>query len=220
MAMRKNYFIWLCTTFMMVLTGCSRDNEIEADSYDPEYQVKYYSQDPNLKKVQRRWYGDKEITLFPQEKPPYYLMVMWNEDEGKKALDYITDKGDGVVTFRHDYDNDKNCAFIVCNKYISCPYLYVSSSYKESGTFLLENEYVRIVNRIILKMKEGQSVEAIEKKYYHVLERDTTNELKDMIIFNCSLKTSYEILHLTDEIHFRDDVEWAEPSMIAPIHYL
>lgn len=47
-------------------------------------------------------------------------------------------------------------SIIVCNKYISCPYLYISSSYKESEA---------------------------------------------------------------EEIKLRDDVEWAEPNMYAPIHY-
>lgn len=218
--MKKKNFIWLCTLFLMVLTGCSRDNEIEAESYDPEYQVKYYSQDPSLKKMQRRWYEDKEIILFPQEKPPYYLFVIWNNDEGKKALDYIVSKDDGVVIEKRDYgDGNRNWAYITTSKYISCPYLYISSSYKESNDFLREYEYVRIVNRIILKMKEGKSVEAIEKKYSHVLERDTTERVRGIEKFNCNLKTSCEIIQLTDEIHLRDDVEWAEPSMIAPIHF-
>lgn len=216
--MKRNILLWICAALTLVV-GMSSCNKEE---YDSNYQVKYYDHDPNLHKKQRRYYQDKVISLYPQEKPPFYLMVKWDSEEGKKALDYITSKEDGVVTKRYDSEYEENLSVIVCNKYIYCPYLYISSSYKDSTDFLYENEYIRIDCRILLKMKEGKSVEAIEREYADVMKRDTNRSewaAKDTEAFDCNLRTSYEILKLAEELHFRDDVEWAEPNMSAPIHF-
>ena len=230
--MKKNYLFVIGAAMILAvgLNSCSSDDEIEAEitdpTYqveaeitDPTYQVKYYSQDPNLHKTQRRWYDDKPIELYPQKEPPYILMVKWDSDEGKKALDYIAGKNDGVVQNRYDSDYE-NMSIIVCSKYISCPYLYISSSYKDSENFLYENEYVRVDCKILMKMKEGKSVDPIVKKYANVLIRYTGDEkLYGVERFDCTLKTSFEVLQLTEEIHHRDDVEWAEPNMFSPIHF-
>ena len=146
-------------------------------------------------------------------------MVKWDSDQGKKALDYIAGKDDGVILERHDTDHE-NMSIILCNKYIYCPYLYVSSSYKSSENFLYENEYIRIDNKIMLKMKDGKSVDPIAEKYADVLIRYTGDEkVFGTEIFDCTLRTSCEVLRLAEEIHLRDDVEWAEANMYSPIHF-
>ena len=217
----KKKVIGICTAVLIAfgISSCSSDDEIEVESYDSTYEVKYYSQDPDLHKAQRRWYYDKSIEMYPQSEPPYILMVKWDSDQGKKALDYIAGKDDGVILDRHDSDHE-NMSIILCNQYITCPYLYVSSSYKSSENFLYENEYIRIDNKIMLKMKDGKSVDPIVRKYANVLIRYTGNEkVKGTEIFDCTLRTSCKVLKLAEEIHLRDDVEWAEPNMYSPIHY-
>lgn len=217
----KKKVIGICTAVLIAfgISSCSSDDEIEVESYDSTYEVKYYSQDPDLHKAQRRWYYDKSIEMYPQSEPPYILMVKWDSDQGKKTLDYIAGKDDGVILDRHDSDHE-NMSIILCNQYITCPYLYVSSSYKSSENFLYENEYIRIDNKIMLKMKDGKSVDPIVRKYANVLIRYTGNEkVKGTEIFDCTLRTSCEVLKLAEEIHLRDDVEWAEPNMYSPIHY-
>lgn len=217
----KKKVIGICTAVLIAfgISSCSSDDEIEVESYDSTYEVKYYSQDPDLHKAQRRWYYDKSIEMYPQSEPPYILMVKWDSDQGKKALDYIAGKDDGMILDRHDSDHE-NMSIILCNQYITCPYLYVSSSYKSSENFLYENEYIRIDNKIMLKMKDGKSVDPIVRKYANVLIRYTGNEkVKGTEIFDCTLRTSCEVLKLAEEIHLRDDVEWAEPNMYSPIHY-
>ena len=217
----KKKVIGICTAVLIAfgISSCSSDDEIEVERYDSTYEVKYYSQDPDLHKAQRRWYYDKSIEMYPQSEPPYILMVKWDSDQGKKALDYIAGKDDGVILDRHDSDHE-NMSIILCNQYITCPYLYVSSSYKSSENFLYENEYIRIDNKIMLKMKDGKSVDPIVRKYANVLIRYIGDKkVKGTEIFDCTLRTSCEVLKLAEEIHLRDDVEWAEPNMYSPIHY-
>lgn len=214
------------SVFLLMLSGCSSDDEvIESESYDPTYQVKFYSQDPNLNKRQGYWYQDTFIEMIPQKEPPYLLMVKWDSDEGKKALDYIVGKDDGVVLNRYD-NYEKNTAFIVCQKYFTCPYLFVSSSYKTAENFH-EEDYIRVSCRIVLMMESGKSPEAIERDYADVLKLDRETYYSELyfydvlfpcFVFDCNLKTSYEVLQLAEEIHLRDDVKWAEPDMYMPIH--
>ena len=219
--MKKSIYLWLCALVLTIvgLSSCSSDDEIEVESYDSTYDVRYYSKDPNLHKAQRRLYFDQSIEMYPQSEPPYILMVKWDSDQGKNALDYISGKDDGVILERHDSDYE-NMSIIICNKYILCPYLYVSSSYKSSENFLYEDEYIWIDCKIMLKMKEGKSVDPIVEKYSDVLIRYTGDEkVRGTEIFDCTLRTSCEVLRLAEEIHLRDDVEWAEPNMYSPIHF-
>jgi hypothetical protein len=216
--MKKKNLLWI-SVFLLMLSGCSRDDEVmETESYDPTFQVKYYNQDPNLNKRQGYWYQDSFIEMIPQKKPPYLLMVKWDSDEGEKALDYIVGKDDGVVLNRFD-NGEKNTAFIVCQKYFTCPYLFVSSSYKTVENSH-EEDYIRVSCRIVLMMESGKSHEAIERDYADVLklDREEYNEYSSWLVFDCNLKTSYEVLQLAEEIHLRDDVQWAEPDMYMPFH--
>ena len=217
--MKKKCLLWM-SVLLLMLSGCSSDDEVmETESYDPTYQVKYYSQDPNLNKRQGYWYEDSFIEMIPQKEPPYLLMVKWDSDEGEKALDYIVGKDDGVVLNRYD-NGEKNTAFIVCQKYFTCPSLFVSSSYKTAEIYR-EEDYIQVSCRIVLKMEPGKSHEAIERDYADVLklDREEYNEYSSRLVFDCNLKTSYEVLQLAEEIHLRDDVQWAEPVKYSPIHF-
>ena len=219
--MKQSSLLWMgiVLTLIIGMCSCSSDDEMGTTNYDALFDVSYYDQDPSQDKRQGYWFGEEFIELTPQKEPPFILIVKWDSDIGKNALDYIVSKNDGVVQNRHNYQED-NTALIVCNKYISCPYFYVSSSYKSSKAHLLENEYCRVDNRIILKMKEGMDVEIIEHRYADVLIRYIGDEqLKGMEIFDCKLKSSCEVLQMAEEINQRDDVEWAEPNMSFPIHF-
>lgn len=219
--MKNNLFLLAAVVLVAgMLCACGSDDEMmETEVYGATYQVKYYSQDPHLNKRQGYWYEDSFIEMTPQKEPPYLLMVKWDSDEGEKALDYIVGKDDGVVLNRYD-TGEKNTAFIVCQKYFTCPYLFVSSSYKTTDTYRIE-DYIQVSCRIVLGMEPGKSPEAIERDYAGILklDREKYNEHPTWpIAFDCNLKTSYEVLQLAEEIHLRDDVKWAEAAMYMPFY--
>ncbi|MBO5627578.1 MAG: hypothetical protein J5965_00685 [Aeriscardovia sp.] len=212
--MKRLYLHFIMILIAGAVVGCSNDDE--SDRYDHAYKVSYFDRDPNINQRQGYWVREKFIELTPEKEPPFTLLVKWNDAEGEKAFNYIVGKKDDVVMEK--YRIDSNTAVIICKKYIICPYLFVSSSYKSSTT-VFEKDYLRIDNRILLKMKAGKSVEAIADKYADVLTLDTDNELTAGVeAFDCKLKTSCEVLQLADEIKQRDDVEWAEPNMYAPYY--
>ena len=211
--MKRIHFLLALMLVTGIVIGCSNDDE--SDLYDQAYKVSYFGQDPSINQRQGYWYGEKFIELTPQKEPPFLLMVKWNDAEGEKAFNYIVGKKNDMVIEK--YDIGPNVAIIVCKKYISCPYMFVSSSYKTPS--IRENEYLRVDNRILIMMKAGKSVEPIAEKYADVLTLDTNRELSGGVeAFDCTLKTSCEVLQLAEEIKQRDDVEWAEPNMYAPFH--
>ncbi len=223
--MKKSSFLWVFIMLMLAISmsSCSSDDgQVEdnllddmVDIYDPNFKVSYYNQDPGLQFRQNHWVNGHCHEMIPQKEPPYILLVNWDSDKGKEALDYITNKGDGVVISRNDFGHE-NTSLIVCNKFILCPYLYISSSYKSSDEYLLENEYIRIGSLILLKMKEGQSVEAITRDYADFLELYHNNKLYGVYAFRCTLRFSCQVLQLAETLHLREDVEWAEPDMWLP----
>ena len=221
--MKKCFLLWMSAMLMLVvgMSSCSSDDGQVVDDmvevYDPFFKVSYYNQDPGLQCRQNHWVNGHCYEMTPQKEPPYIMLVNWENDKGKAALDYITNKDDGVVLSRHDFDYE-NMSLIVSNKFILCPYFYISSSYKSSDDSLLENEYIRINCRILLKMKEGQSVEAITRDYADFLELDPNNKLHGVYAFRCTLRFSCQVLQVAEELHLREDVEWAEPDMLTPIH--
>ncbi len=220
--MKRNCILWMFAMLMLAvgMSSCSSDDgQVEdklvydmVDIYDPYFEVSYYNQDPGLQFRQNHWVNGHCYEMTPQKEPPYILLVNWESDKGKEALDYITNKGDGVVLERYDLGLN-NMSLIVCTKFILCPYFYISSSYKSS----VENEYIRIHCRIMLKMKEGQSVEAITRDYADLLELDPNNKLNGIYTFRCTLRFSCQVLQLAETLHLREDVEWAEPDMWVPI---
>ena len=220
--MKKYLFMMMSVVLIALLAGCGSDDEQVdvklVEIYDPVFQVSYYNQDPGLQFHQNHWVDDHCYEMTPQKEPPYILLVQWNSDKGKKALDYITSKDDGVVLSRQDLGYE-NMSLIICRQFILCPYFYVSSSYQFSDGYFLENEFIRIDSRILLKMKEGKSMEAIfsNSKYFEYLIPETYNKLDGVYTFRCKLRFSCQVLQLAEEIHLRDDVEWAEPSMMTPI---
>ena len=222
---RLSYLPFLMVSALM-LWACSSDDEVETASYDDVYQVKYYDQDPAGSEVQGRWYSNHFHQMLPQDAPPYNLLMIWNDDKGKEAFDYIVSKNDGVVIKELPYSRE-NERWLLTNKIIECPYLFVSTAYmeKDDYTFQETGLFTHILPTVIVKMKEGESYEDIQRRYADWLTLDKSYFDKPYYTqsrichFDCNLKTSREVLRLCSEIHQRDDVEWCEPNMYMPIYY-
>lgn len=211
--MKKKVLLFFASAVVALLcvSACSSGDDENASSDNPAYDVSYYDRNPDLSERQGYWYNGTFIRLTPQENPSYRMLLKWDSDEGKQALDYITGNNDGVVVER--YDNSANMALIVSNKYLVCPYLYISSSYKMSDGSLYD---IWINNVILLKMKDGKSIDSIAQEYADALIHDSS-KADGVEAFRCKLKTSCEMLQLVETIRQRNDVEWTEPDMYAPV---
>ena len=188
--------------------ACSDDDELETDSYDPTYKVSYYNHDPGLNVKQGYWVDDGFIEMVPLKKPPYYILVKWSDEKGKEAIDYILEKNPGVVSKSAEMTINNEYR-IITSKYFESPYFFVSSTYNSNehypGTLVLP--------QIIIKMEDGKDVNTIEELYASELTLERKQNLKDMYLFNCNLKTSRDVLRLAAEISQHDLVQWAEPNM-------
>lgn len=137
--MKKAIMMWSVLLTFGTLCACSSDNDVIGTGYDSDYemwslenydstyyQVKYYNQYPDLNVKQGYWMQDGFIELFPQGAPPYNLLVKWSDEQGKKAIDYILEKNQDVMT-KESYLETENEYIITSNQYFVSPCFYVSS---------------------------------------------------------------------------------------------
>ena len=220
--MKKVLFVFGALLTLGLLCACSSDDEVagtdhssdygmwETENYDSMYQVNYYSQNPGLDVKQGYWTPNGFIELYPQSTTPYNLLVQWNDEQGKKVIDYILAKNQDMMT-KDAYVETSNEYRITSNIYFESPYIYVSSYYKSSEFPNLDRYNVVVLPQIMLKMKEGESVETIIRDYANMLKfGGMISEKLGIYIFDCNLKTSRELLELNAEICQRDDVEYSD----------
>lgn len=225
--MRKAIMMWSVLLTFGTLCACSSDTDVvgmgndgdhemwSSENYDSTYyQVKYYHQYPDLNVKQGYWTQDGFIELFPQNAPPYNLLVKWSDELGKKAIDYILEKNPDVMT-KEAYSEISNEYIITSNLYFESPYFYVSSYYKSSDMPTLDRYSIVVLPQIILTMKEGKSVESIMKDYADVLTLNNAIEDWGIYTFDCNLNTSQELLELNAEIYQRDDVEYSDFNTVG-----
>ena len=215
----------LMGVLLLAFMGCSSDNEVEIteneveateSDYDPTYEVSFYDQDPGTNMKLGYLVGNEFLELIPQSQPPYVLLVQWSDEKGKKAIDNILEKYPDVMSKLSDGVN--NGYKISSKKYFESPHFFVSSSYKEGKYVTLDSYNVRLAPEMVIKMKEGKSVEAIERDYANVMTFSKDLSIakfeirRNTYLFHCNLKTSHEVLQLSTELYQRDDVEYAEPN--------
>ena len=209
---RKRDFKLICFSLLMaglgmLLTDCSKDDEPTNSPADEEIQ----NNGPL-----GFWNLNGFIELTPQSTPPYLLIVSWNDEKEKESLDqFVAENGDIVLEL---FDpGDLNWKYMTTTKIINSSDFYVSMSYK--GPNLQDNEYIQVFPRIVLMLNEGNSIEAIQNKYANVMTLDHDSPTAyGRYVFNCNVNTSNEVLRLATEIHERNDVKWAEPELMLPIH--
>ena len=90
--MKQLIEIMMVVLSVCLLTACSSDDgTIGYETYDAEYQIKYYSRPPYANYLQGYWYkeGTKEVfyELTPNTEALYQLLVCPKNDRGKEALE-------------------------------------------------------------------------------------------------------------------------------------
>jgi hypothetical protein len=219
-----------------LLAACSSDDETTGyEEYDAEYQIKYYSRPPYADLEQGYWYKDNTREVFfkltPNTEAPYQLLVCPKNDKGRRTLEYMEEKGDGVIInvykqvhyFDMNFTDSTTHYFVTSTKYFESPDLYVSDNYFSTECGMREGDYCRIVPTIIINLNAGADIKNIEAEYKDVMTLRYTNGRHDSRFttyhFDCQLSNSYEVLRLADELYRRDDVNWADADKYSPIYF-
>jgi hypothetical protein len=216
--MKRNKSLWMSILLMLTLPLISMkcqdlEEEEERISYDETYEVYFYNHDPWLNSTLGHWNGDEFIEFTPQSEPPYTLLVHWWDDKGKQAIDYVLEKNSDTMTKLAEIP--QNNEYRISSKlYFGSPNFYVSSAYKSSEKGWGGGYDILILPQIIVKMKEGKSIEAIEKDFAHFMTLSHEDQyMKNIYIFDGNFLCSYGVLSIASRVHQRDDVEWAEANM-------
>ena len=218
MKMKKN--LLSMSILLLMFVECSSDdgNDVkEVWDFDPTFEVNYYNQPIGLDEKLGYWVGDKFVEMVPQSKPPYTLLVRWNDSQGKEAIDYVLSKNDGVMTLveggaLHGSD-DKGEYRIISNKYIESPYFFVSIAYQTADIPIKDRYDILIIPGITLKVTDDQYLESLKTEYADVMTFTKKSKLEGIYDFECHLNSSRDVLRLCDEIGQRKGILWAEPNM-------
>ena len=207
--MKKSFLFALLLTGAL-FTGCNNDDEsIELVGYDDAYKISYYDSDPGIKTKQGFWVEGKFQKLTPQKNSPFNLFVMWNDPKGKEALDYLVEKNDAVILQCNKHNDYYE---LVTQKYIECPYFYVSSTYQtetDYKTYLLPS--------IEVVFKEGYDyvTHPFQSEYKNELVYEDAKGYHAKFYYRFLHHTSQELVNFVETINKREDIEYASPIFFS-----
>ena len=210
--MKKNlFFSVLLLALGAVFTSC--DTHKDDVVVQVEVDVSFFASLPYANNTQGYYYTEngveKFFKLIPNAKAPFTLLVVLKNDEAKTALSAMKEASNTVLENVQELSAGK---YIVTSRvYFESPLFYVSDNYQVEGDEI-HGYPVLIDPMILIKMKEGKDIKAIEEKYGDKLTKTEENALNGIEKFNCNVSNSYEVLQLAAEISQLEDVEWAEPN--------
>jgi hypothetical protein len=172
--------------------------------------VTFYSSMPYANETRGYWNGESYTQFYQNTKPPFYMMVITRNDEGKEAIKEVVNVEGTVI--EQIYQRNDSIYILSSSLYFESPLFYVSNSYRTDE--MQKDIYpIHILPKIIVKMKNDGDAAAIEEKYKDKLTYNPNNQkLLGVTIFDCHLGNSNEVLKLTEEIGKLEDVAWAEPD--------
>ncbi len=205
----------------LALAGCGNDTAFD----EPVPQVYTAENDPALEKLETNvgyYYGDKGVDLtrfefayraagqyciFPRTEARTQQLEQLAQQEGTQVK---KDNGLYIVTASRD--------FITSDDYVSD--MYFVQYYND------EPDYLVIGPRMTVCVPDPKTKDKILKAYRGKLKESTNSEQghvtwngQYLYKFDCTLKTSEQVMNLADKIYRRDDVSWAEANFHMKIHF-
>ena len=219
--MKQHFKLSFFVVSLILVTGfiVSCDSDNEESSITPvstHADVTFYSSLPYASETRGYWNGDSFIRFHPNVTPPYSLMVVTHNDEGKAALKELADTEKTIIE-QISPIND-SVWFVSSKLYFESPLFYVSNSYR-TDEMKTDSYPIFILPRIVVKMKNGGDVSAIIEKYKDKLTYNPNSQiLSGLTIFESNVNNSNDLLMLVEEIAKLENVAWAEPDYSGGYH--
>ena len=216
--MKKIIFgIALCA---LALAGCGHDTVFDEETivHTP------LENDPALEKLETNvgyYYGDKDGDLtryeFAYRAAGQYCIFPKTEARTQQLAQLSQQEGYQIQQIGYYFLVTGDRDLITDNDYVSDRYFL--------GHYENEPEFLMIGPGITVSVPDPKTKDKILKAYRGKLTESTNSEQGHvtwngdyLYRFDCSLKTSEQVMTLADKLYRRDDVTWAEASMYMPIH--
>ena len=203
----------LATVF---ITGCDSDNEDNSKRQTNILaDVTFFSSLPYTSETLGYWSEDSFIRFYPKATPPFSLLVITRNNEGKAALKKIADAEETAI--EQIYQLNDSVYLVSSSLYFESPLFYVSNSYRTNE--MEKDSYpILILPKIIVKMKSGGDVSTIKEKYKNKLTYNPDSQTLlqlGVTIFDSNLGNSNDLLKLIEEIGQNENVAWAESDNLG-----
>ena len=206
----------------LALAGCGSDTFFD----EPEETIVHTppDNDPALEKLETNvgyYYGDKGVDLtrieFAYRAAGQYCIFPRTEARTQQLAQLSQQEGYQIQQIGYYFLVTGDRDLITDNDYVSDRYFV--------GYYENEPEFLMIGPGITVSVADPKTKDKILKTYRGKLIESTNSEQGHvtwngdyLYRFDCSLKTSEQVMNLADKLYRRDDVTWAEASMYMPIH--
>ena len=224
--MTRNLHIIMLAALVMMMTACSKDEPDNTATLNPD--------DPRLEILSTPVWrycggaGDHDIQkiIYTMRDAASYFIVPMTEERDKELAAMAEENNELIHRYGSEgYLVNADRSLITSSDSVSDRYF---DGYHRDFGGEITIDYTIILPTIIVGVADGVNPEVLKekliKKYGKEIKNDTVR-IKQLgqsssfeIIFDSKVHTSSQVLDISNEIYMRDDVKWAEPDMIIPLH--
>ena len=186
------------------------DTELEKLTTNVGY---YYGSKPNLTLLEFSYRAAGQYCIFPMTEARSAQLDLLSQQEPSLVEKW----NDGVL-----YLIRKGRDFITADDFVSDRYF--AGYFTDLHTNEVYHDYIIIAPSIGVWVYSHETKDKILKDYKGKLTLSNREQGKKSgtdsykYYFDCHFNNSEQVLNLANKIYLRNDVKWAEASMLAPIH--
>lgn len=231
--MIKRLVFFLLIVSAMALAGCDSESDSiledpvnvnvvkhEADEGDTELEKLvsnvgyYYGYKPNLTLFEFAYRATGQFCIFPKTDRRNAELEQLSQQEGSEVIKLQASKDIYIVSRSRD--------FITAEDFVSDRYF--AGYYTDLYTNEVSHDYIIVDSTIKVWVYDYETIDKILKDYNGMLtlsdheqgKKSDTDSYK--YYFDCNFSNAEQVLTLANKIYLRNDVKFAEASMLIPIH--
>ncbi len=187
------------------------DTELEKLTTNVGY---YYGYKPNLTLFEFAYRAAGQYCIFPKTERRNAELEQLSQQEGSQVIKLQTSKDIYIVSRSRDFITDED---FVSDRYFA-------GYYTDLYTNEVSHDYIIVDSTIKVWVYDHETIDKILKDYKGKLtlsdheqgKKSDTDSYK--YYFDCHFGNAEQVLTLANKIYLRNDVKFAEASMLIPIH--
>lgn len=220
--MTRKLYIMLLAALAVLMMACSNDEPSEPQvSPDPRLE---YLEKPVWRYSGKKGDGSLDKITYTMRDVEWFLIRPMTEQRKKELAQFAKDNPD---LLSRESDSENSGYWSKASRDIITKHDYVSDRYflgyhhEYDGSTTIDCE--TILPMIAVKSSDASKTEDLKKKllkkYSCITNVEYAYHSQDILYLYCNLRTSAQVLQMSNEIFMLDGVNWAEPDMYGAWHF-